>query len=869
MWFRRDPRLRDEIRFHRDRLIDEYVAAGMSRQEAARRAFVEFGNVAEIEEACRDVRGRWGADFAQDLRYALRTLRRSPGFSMVAVVSLALGIGANVGIFSLVNAVMLRALPVRDPGRLVQITRIASDGTPGSISYPLFEYFRDNIKSISGAFAEATTSASITIGGEDDLMAVEFVSGAYYSLLGIEPAAGRLLGPADDEPSSAPAAVISDRYWQRRYGRSPSAIGTTFTFRDRVFTIVGVTPASFESARSGYVPDVTLALTPMIPEQQRRSADMNWLKMLARLKPGATVAQANAETQVLFGPFVQSQAAAAAATQRDVFLRQRAIVIAAPDGFNPLRDNVARPLLILVGIVALILILTCVNVSGLLLARAAAREREISIRLAIGAARGRLVRQFLTESLLLAALGGTIGLAIAAWFSRRLFVLFVNGRDLQLSVAPDWRVLAFTGAASLGCCVLAGLAPALQARRAALHPSLKQVRAKGTGRIGRALVVAQFGISMVLVVGATLFVGTLIKLYAADRGFDSNGLLVVSIRSGRQYAEAQGAAVRSAVRDRLRMLLGVRAVSATEMLPVSGNLWDRTVQVERYTFRPDESDTVGFNVVSPGYFETLGTAILAGRDFSDRDTAVSPKVAIVNESFARYFFRGESPIGRHVTSVRVTYEIVGVVRDAKYQDLRTDAIKTMYVVWTQREGDQPTRYTFLVRVNGGDPRRFVPRLDGVIREADPALRVRTASTYSTVIDRSIATERVMATLGGAFGLLAIVIAGLGMSGLLAFHVARRTNELGVRMALGASRASMVALVMRDVALMAGAGVTLGGGAALAVTGLARSILFGLTPHDPRAFAVAAAILAAAALVAGWLPARRASRVDPLVALRHE
>lgn len=872
MWFRkrRDPRLGDEVRFHRDRLIEDYIAAGMDRRDAERRAFLEFGNVAQIEEAVRDVRGRWLDDLSKDLRYALRTLRRAPGFSIVAVLSLALGIGANAAIFSLVNAVMLRTLPVKEPHRLVQITRIASDGRPGTVSYPLFEYFRDNVKSISGAFAEATSSQSIMIDGEEDFVAIDLVSGACYGVLGIEPAAGRLLGPADDTLSSpAPAAVISDRYWQRRFGRSPSAIGQSFIIRDRVFTIVGVTSPSYESARTGYVPDVTLPLGLWLSDQQRRAPDSNWLKLLGRLKPGATLEQANAEVQVLFSAFLQSQAAGSTGKVRAGILRQRAAALSAPDGFNQLRDNIAQPLLILMGLVGLILLLTCVSVSGLLLARAAARQREISIRLAIGAGRGRLMRQFLTESLLLAFLGGAVGLAVSGWLSDRLFVLFITGREFELSVTPDWRVFVFTAAVSVGACVIAGLAPALRAVRVTLNPALKEVRAQGPGRLGKALVIAQLAISMVLVVGATLFVGTLMKLYAVDRGFDSDGMLVVNIRATHPYPEARAMAVQRAVLDQLRALPGIRSASAAQVLPVGGSLWDRAVQVEGYAFRPDESDTVGFNVIAPDYFATLGTPLLAGREFSDRDTDATPKVAVVNESFARYFFGGASALGRRVTSVNVTYEIVGVVRDAKYQNLRAEIMKTMYIPWTQREGDQPTRSTYLARVTAGDPLRLVPGLDRLVRAADPALRVRTATTYTTLIERSVATERIMATLGGLFGLLAIVIAGLGMFAVLAFQVSRRTNELGVRMALGASRGMMMRLVLRDVAVMVVAGVAIGGGGALLLSGLARKILFGLTPTDPRAFAAAASILVAAALVAGWLPARRASRVDPLVALRHE
>jgi predicted permease len=876
MWFntRRDPRIGDEVRFHRDRLIEDYVAAGMDRKEAERRAILEFGNAAQIEEACRDVRGRRLDDLAQDLRYALRMLRRDPGFSAAAVLSLALGIGANAAIFSLINAVMLRTLPVSEPDRLVRITRLSTsgpeEGRPRPVSYPLFEYFRDNVKSISSAFAQGTFDQAIVVDGEDEFVTADLVSGAYYLVLGIEPAAGRLLGPGDDVLSpSSPAAVISDRYWQRRFGRSPSAIGKAFTVRDRTFTIVGATPPSYEGATPGRAPDVMLPLLMMMSDVQRHEIGFNWLNPLARLKPGATVEQTNAEVQGLFSAFLQSQAARASEKERAGILRQRAAALPAADGFNPIRDDIAQPLLIVMGIVGLILMLACVNLSGLLLARAAARQREISIRLAIGAGRGRLVRQFLTESLVLASLGGGVGLAMAGWFSARLFALFVNGREVVLSVAPDWRVLAFTGAVSLLACCLAGLAPALQAVRVNVNPALKEVRPHGHRRLGKAFVVAQLAISMVLLVGATLFVGTLVKLYAVDRGFDSDGLLVVSVRTSRPYSAARAKAVQNALLDRLRTVPGVRSASAAQVLPVGGALVDRGVQVEGYTFRPDESETVGFNVIAPEYFATLGTPLLSGREFSDRDTDTAPKVAIVNERFARYFFGNESPLGQRVTSANVTYEIVGVVRDAKYQTLRDGIINTMYIPWMQREGQQPSSYSYLVRAVTGDPMRLVPGLERLVREADPALRVRTARTYATIVDQSITTERIMATLGGFFGVLALIVAALGMFGVLAFQVARRTNELGVRMALGASRRTMMGLVLRDVAVMVVAGVSIGAGVALMLTGLARKIVFGLTPTDPGVFVVAASVLALAAVLAGWLPARRASRVDPLVALRHE
>jgi predicted permease len=431
-------------------------------------------------------------------------------------------------------------------------------------------------------------------------------------------------------------------------------------------------------------------------------------------------------------------------------------------------------------------------------------------------------------------------------------------------------VFIFTAVIALLACVVAGLAPALHAVRFNVNPALKEARVQGHRWLGKSLVVAQLAISMILIVGATLFLGTLVNLYSVERGFETDGVIVLSVRSSRPYEAARGFAVQGAILERLKSVPGIRSASAAQVLPIGGGLWTRGVQIEGYTFRADESDSVGFNVIAPDYFATLGTPLILGREFDDRDSGTSRNVAIVNESFARYFF-GSAPaaIGQRVTSVDVTYEIVGVVRDAKYQSLRQPIMKTMYISWLQRDGDQPTRYNYLARVDMDDPMRLTASLERLVREVDPSLHVRTTLTYGTLIGRSIVTERIMATLGGFFGVLALIVAAIGLFGLLAFQVSRRTSELGVRMALGATRRAMISLVLRDVAGMVVVGVLIGTAAALTLTGLARSMLFGLTPTAPAAFVIAGFTLGLTALLAGWLPARRASRVDPLVALRHE
>jgi len=466
-------------------------------------------------------------------------------------------------------------------------------------------------------------------------------------------------------------------------------------------------------------------------------------------------------------------------------------------------------------------------------------------------------------------MGGALGLVVAAWFSARLLTMVANGDTLALAVVPDGRVLAFTAALSLAASLISGLAPAMQAVRARANLAVKEVRASGSRRLGQGLVIAQLAASMVLVVGATLFIGTLVKLYAVDRGFDSNGLLIVTLRSGRPYSDERSNAVKGELIDRLRAVPGIRAASATQVLPISGNLWMKDIQVEGHASRSGEGDTAAFNVIAPAYFATLGTPLMSGREFDDRDRTRSPKVAIVNETFARSFFGAGPALGSRVSVGGVTCEIVGVVRDAKYRSLRDPVVKTMYVPWTQRAGDDPSQYVFLLRAATGDPMRYAPLVGRLVRGVDPALHVRAADSYATLVDRSLVTERILATLGGAFALLALIVAGLGVFGVLAFQVAQRTNELGLRMALGATPWAATRLVLRQVAWMVLPGIAIGTGGALLLTGLARTILFDLAPTEPRMFLVASLVLAMAAALAGWLPARRAARVDPLIALRHD
>jgi predicted permease len=881
----RERRLESEIEYHLDRVTQSYVAQGMDAQEARRRAILEFGGATQIQEDLRDVhRSRWLADLRQDVVYAARTLRRSPGFLACAVMTLGLGIGANTAIFSLIDALMLRPMPaVRDPSALVQLVRQKEGCEDCMLSYPLFEYFRDGLSSMSGVFAEMDIKHEITIDGVDEMVNGDEVSGAYYSVLGLTPAAGRLLGPEDDAVPT-PVAVISYDYWQRRFGLDPAAIGKSFTYATTTLTIVGVEPPGFEGVEPWRTSDfaVPLSMSERLGAgdswwRRNWNSYANFLEVMGRLKPGVTMERANAEIAALFRVWrTQKAATITQPFDRNRFLKERAAALPGLAGLNGLRVDFLKPLSILMGIVALVLLLACANLSGLLLARAASRQREISIRRALGAGNGRLARQFLAESLLLGACGAVVGFAVAQWFSRALVTMMANGDELPLAVSPDWRIFAFTGAISLIACVFAGLAPGLSAGRVSVNPSLKEVRAGGSHRgLGRMLVVSQLAISMTLLVGAGLFIRTLVKLYSVDTGVRTGGVFVFNVLAKHHFPAARVVEIQTAIVDRLRSLPGVTFASAADHIPLSGGYSTQKIKVEGYTFRPGEDDSVAFNPIASKYFAVTGTPLLLGRDFNERDAAGSPPVAIVNQSFVRVFFGGQAPLGRHVTSSGLDYEIVGVVKDAKFASLRQGVASTLYVPWLQQGGlgqsnrTQPMGYSYMARVANGDPMRLAPLVEHALSEIDPTMRMWFPQTFEGYVNRTTLNERMMATLGGFFGLLALIVACLGIFGILAFQVSRRINEIGVRVALGATRGNIVRLVMREVAMLLLPGCAVGALAAAGLSRFANSMLFGVTATDPTAFVLAAAALAATTLAAGFLPALRASRVQPMAALRCE
>lgn len=878
LWKRSQLRhdLEDEVAFHLAMREEKNRREGIAPEEARYAAHRQFGNTTSLKERSR---GMWTFALAEnilrDIRFTARMLLKNPGFTIVAVLTLALGIGANTAIFTLINAVMFRPLPVRDPQKLIQIVRVV-DGQDQPLSFPLFEFLAGQMHSIDGAFARGSADVFVNIDGVAQEVSADLVSGGYFPLLGLKPATGRLLEPADDAvQDNAAVAVISFDFWHSRFAEAPEVVGKTLFLGGRLFTIVGVAPQGFTGVVRGRNPDVTfpMSMAPIVwavGSSWKQEDDHNSLNMFARLHPGMTLRTASTDLQVLFDAFLRLQASRAHNDEdRHKVWLQRAKVSLAPTGKNPLRSQYSETLFILMGAVALIMLLACANLAGLLSARSSKRLRETSIRRALGASRFRLSQQFLVESGVLAALGGGAGVVLAQWLTRALLRMMANGTVLSLPVQLDLRVLLFTVAVSLATCVLMGSAPAFRAVRADVNAILKETHVGGHRQWGNVLLVSQIAISMTLLVGASLFTRTVLNLYALDSGFQRHGVLTLGVRAGNDYPNARAIEIEQMLVGRFAELPGVISASAVQVLPVSGQFWDRPAQVEGYS-SSSGGDSVAYNVVAPKYFETIGTALLAGRDFTSADTVDSPKVVVVNESFAKRYFPGRSPLGLHVKYVNLTTQIVGVVGNAQYQDLRSGVVPTMYVPWTQRVGSyQPTMYTYLLRVAPGNPLRLTAAAGQMIRDADSGLGMTRPQTYTDVVDRSINRERIVGALSSCFGMLATLLAGLGVFGVMAFRVSRRTNEFGVRIALGATCGNILRPLLRETGVVFIIGAGIGSVAALALARLSSSMLFGLNAVDPVSFALALLVLATSTFAAGYFPARRASRVDPVSALRHD
>ncbi|MGH9767723.1 MAG: ABC transporter permease [Blastocatellia bacterium] len=847
----------------------------------------------------------------QDLRFGARMLLKSPNFTLIAALSLALGIGANTAIFSLINVALLKTLPVKDPRQLVFFMVAGPQGTGTGFSYPLLEQFNRNNHSFTGIIA-ANTAGRMRLtepgaGAQVEMVQAGRVSGNFFSELGVGAVAGRTLTEDDDKPAGAqPVAVISYNFWKRRFGLDPGVVGRKITLDDFPFTIVGVAPPGFFGIEVGSNTDLwwPIQMTPqVIPgNQSLNDSGHRWLYLMARLKPGVNVEQARAEMDAVFrqdlNEIEPERLASLTPAQRRNYFERNIKLEAGGVGFTWLRERIKQPLLILMTVVGLTLLIACANVANLLLARAAGRRKEIAVRLALGAGRFRLIRQLLTESLLLAALSGALGLLIAQWGARLLLTYQPQEQTATFDLAPDAAVLAFTLAVSLLTSLLFGLAPALGATRLDLTSSLKDAAGVGAGRSRltphKLLIVTQVALSLFLLVGAGLFIRSLRNLRNLDAGFDRENVTLFSLNTPGGYTLAQRINLFQQTLKRLEALPGARAASLASFSLLSGAGSNSNIVVEGYANGPDEDMDCHRLWVGPNYFATMGIPLLQGRDFGPHElqpqgglladqpaasqtphpnaTPGAPIAAIINQTMARRFFRDGNPLGRRFR-VRngplqgISIEVIGVIKDAKYYNLREQTPPTYYLSFFQRprKGEVPT---MLLR-SFADPASTTMAIRRVARELDPQAQILNLRTMNEVVDRSLLQERFVAQLGGFFSLFALLLASIGLYGVMSYGAARRTREIGIRMALGARAADVIRLVLRETMLLVGAGVIIGLGAAFAATRLVASLLFGLSPTDPLTVTLAALLMFAVAALAGYLPARRASCVDPMTALRHE
>jgi len=833
----------------------------------------------------------------KDLRYSARVMIKRPGFTLVALVILALGIGANTAIFTLINAVVLKQLPVNKPEELVLFNDSASEGTRTSdgdifagradlFSYASYRYFREHNRAFqdlsafkSGESRVSVRKADAQPGNAAERASAHLVSGNYFAVLGVNAAQGRTLTNEDDKAGASPAAVISNGYWQQKLNSDPKVVGSSVLLNGTAYTIVGVMPPQFFGTRVRRSPDywVPLAFQPQIEIRKPYFEDKNvyWLNMIGRLNGGIPIQQAQAEMNVAWRQFLTEQAGAQPNDDTRRAIGNSYVALASgARGLSGLRKYYAQALQMLMVIVALVLLIACANVGNLLLSRAAVRQAEISLRQALGASRWRLLRQLLTESLLLSLIGGLAGILIAQWGVSLLVSRLAATSPLD--VKPDLKILLFTLGVSIVSGVLFGIAPALRATRTDLVSALKEKSVKGRKsrlNLGSSLVVAQVAVSLILLVGAGLFARSLMKLQQENLGFDRDNVLLVSTDMRLAgYKSEELSSVYRQIYDRLNGIANVRSVSVSSHSPMSGSNTSSTVTVRGYTPAKDEDMTVTDMLVGPKFTETLGVPLLSGRDFGLQDTTTSLKVGLVNQSFAETYFHDQNPIGRRITfeedSDKDDFEIVGVIGDAKFDSAKEKAEKAVYRPIFQVQDQISFNNTFELRTVG-DPLSIAGEVRAAITEVNDKLPILNVTSLRLQTEEALRQEKLVAQLVSFFGLLGLLLSCVGLYGIMAHSVVRRTNEIGVRMALGADRKQIVWLVLKESLLLVAVGLAVGLPASWAAGKLISSQLFGLGAADPVALVAAVTLLTLVATLAGYLPARRASKVDPLIALRYE
>ncbi len=884
-----EAELDEELQSHLECSTESNIAKGMSREEARNQALRAMEGYEQKKEECRDLRGvNWIENIVRDIRYGLRMLRRSPVFTAVAILSLALGIGANSAIFSLIDTLLLRPLPVSHPKELRNLFLRLPERPQPFVSYPMFQALQAHNEAFTSLAAWSNHRFQLASGDEVIHIDGELASGSYFSMLHVPPALGRMFTEADDHPfggKDGPVAVVSDRFWDRHFQRSPSAVGSGIVLDQIRFTVIGVMPPNFFGAEIGTHPEVWIPISfagRVGDSGCIASRNCWWLTVMGRMKPGITADQANAHLGTISSEVLKETTPPGFnATMQKRYRSYTFTSNSGEQGWSFLRLQFSDPILILTILVASVLLIACANMASLLLARASTRHREIAVRLSIGAARHRIVRQLLTESVLLSLAGGLAGIFFAFWLNR-ILMAFVSstqrhgpGQFTHLELQLDWRVLLFTFAVASVSGIIFGLAPALRSTRVDIASSLKETVHNVRGNISpflldRLLLAFQTAVSVVLVAAAGLLAGSLYRLLTVNYGFNLANVSLIGIDVDKRPEKGPALIdLYARILERANGLPDVKAASLLSHVPLTFPGWSEKVRVPGKGESPARESGAAMNWIGPRFFDALEIRVVAGRQFDEGDTAAAERVGIISELAAQRLFPREDPVDRHILLGGKAIRIVGVVEGIKYVNLRDKEPPELYIPYTQKADEKPSfTLTFIIKTHPGAPSPN-PAFRALLHELAPDVPIGMTYTMEQQVDSSIGLERLMASLSIFFGVLALLLTAIGLYGILAYTVTRRTGEIGIRMALGAPRVNVIWLVVRSAIGCVLAGIIIGTVATLATSRVVASFLYDMQPNDPGNFVAAITALLLVAIFAALLPALRASRIDPSISLRQE